>query len=133
VRPFGVVANLAAELLGKFLPIARTQVSGRPRNATPSPQRVANQFLTDEPVFALRVLIRCVSEIPGRAQAHLRSAIGAFDTFRGENYWRVRRPRALGWHFGADTVPVRRRFDRRFRTGLAKPRPAVARSKLSTS
>jgi hypothetical protein len=48
--------------------------------------------------------------------------IGAFDVFRGENYWRVRGPRILGWHLGADTPLVRRSFDRRFRTGLAKPR-----------
>jgi hypothetical protein len=122
VRPFGVVADVAAELLGEFLPIARTPAGARSRNATPSPQRVANKFATDEPSFAIQVLIRCVSEIPGRAQAHLRSVIGAFDIFRGENYWRVRGPRVLGWHFGADTVLVRRRFDRRFRTGLAKPR-----------
>ena len=123
MRPFGVVADVAAELVGEFLPIARTQASGRSRNVTPPPQRVKNKFVTDEPVFAIQVLIRCASEIPGRAQAHLRSVIGAFDVFRGENYWRVRGPRVLGWHFGADTVGVRRRFDRRFRTGLAKPRP----------
>ncbi|RSM43150.1 ATP-binding protein [Amycolatopsis balhimycina DSM 5908] len=83
---------------------------------------MVNKFVTDEPVFAVQVLIRCESEISGRAQAHLRSVIGAFDVYRGENYWRVRGPRVFGWHFGADTILVRRLFDRRFRTGLTKPR-----------
>jgi hypothetical protein len=32
-------------------------------------------------------------------------------------------PRVFGWHFGADTILVRRVFDRRFRIGTAKPRP----------
>src|SRR4051812_5874843 len=31
-RPFGVVTELASELFGEFLPIARAQVGGRPRN-----------------------------------------------------------------------------------------------------
>jgi hypothetical protein len=118
---FGAAADIATDLIGEFLPIARP--AGPRRAATKSAQRVTNKFATDEPVFAVQVLIRCASEIPGRAQAHLRSVIGAFDVYRGENYWRVRGPRILGWHFGADTVLVRRLFDRRLRTGLAKPRP----------
>ncbi|MFI6031362.1 ATP-binding protein [Amycolatopsis magusensis] len=72
-------------------------------------------------MFAVQVLLRCQSEIPGRAEAHLRSLIGAFDVYRGENYWKVRGVRVLGWHFGADTPLVRWWFDRRFFTGLARP------------
>src|SRR4051812_2428093 len=66
VGPFGVVAGVAAELLGEFLPIAGTQAGGRSWNATPSPRRVANKIVTAEPAFAVQVLIRCVSprEIP---------------------------------------------------------------------
>ncbi|WP_410599811.1 ATP-binding protein [Amycolatopsis sp. lyj-90] len=112
------VADVAREVLGEFMPTARGGGRPAPRQQTP----VLNKFATDEPVFAVQLLIRCRSEIPGRAQAHLRSVIGAFDVYRGDNYWRVRGMRVLGWHFGADTVLIRRLFDRRFETGLAKPR-----------
>ncbi|MGW4524976.1 ATP-binding protein [Amycolatopsis sp. NPDC004378] len=120
-RLFRAVGEVLTDLIGEFLPTART--AGTRRTATKSAQRVRNKFATDEPVFAVQVLIRAQSEIPGRAQAHLRSVIGAFDVYRGENYWRVRGPRIFGWHFGADTLLVRRSFDRRFGTGMAKPRP----------
>ncbi|MFD9961714.1 hypothetical protein [Amycolatopsis sp. NPDC058986] len=120
------VAEAAGEVLGEFLPNARGAGRGAPRptarGAASSARAAVNKFATDEPVFAVQVLIRCQSEIPGRAQAHLRSVIGAFDVYRGENYWRARGPRILGWHVGADTPIIRRLFDRRFRTGLAKAR-----------
>lgn len=111
-----------AEVVGEFIPTARGQgrFSSRQPARKPVPQ---NKFLTDEPVFAIQVLLRCVSEIPGRAEAHLRSVIGAFDVYRGENYWRLRGVRFLGRHLGADLPVVRWLFDRRFATGLAKPRP----------
>lgn len=104
-----------AEVAGEFLLAARGQglFSSGPARA-PLQQ---NKFLTDEPVFAT------VSEIPGRAEACLRSVIGAFDVYRGENYWRMRGVRFLGRQVGADVPVVRRLFDRRFATGLAKPRP----------
>jgi hypothetical protein len=123
---FGAVTEVVTDLIGEFLPIARS--AGARRTATKSAQRVTNKFATGEPVFAIQVLLRSESEIPGRAQAHLRSVIGAFDVFRGENYWRVRGPRVFGRHFGADTVLVRRSFDRRGarpRTGCRRPRDGV--------
>jgi hypothetical protein len=123
---FGAVTEVVTDLIGEFLPIARS--AGARRTATKSAQRVTNKFATGEPVFAIQVLLRSESEIPGRAQAHLRSVIGAFGVFRGENYWRVRGPRVFGRHFGADTVLVRRSFDRRGarpRTGCRRPRDGV--------
>jgi len=116
------VADGLAEVVGEFLPIARGQ--GRSSSGQPVRKPVLqNKFLTDEPVFAVQVLVRCVSEIPGRAEAHLRSVIGAFDVYRGENYWRMRGARVFGRHLGADVPLIRRLFDRRFETGMAKPRP----------
>lgn len=114
----GALVEAAGEIVGEFVPTARGARRPAARAVTPVP----NKFTTDEPVFAVQLLIRCRSEIPGRAEAHLRSVIGAFDVYRGDNYWRARGPRVLGWHFGADTVLIRRFFDRRFDTGLAKPR-----------
>ncbi|ONF74365.1 hypothetical protein AVR91_0203490 [Amycolatopsis keratiniphila subsp. keratiniphila] len=61
-----------------------------------------NKFATDEPVFAVQLLIRCRSEIPGRAEAHLRSVIGAFDVYRGDNYWRARAGGASRGRSGGD-------------------------------
>ncbi|MFI7114952.1 ATP-binding protein [Amycolatopsis sp. NPDC049868] len=112
------LVEAAGEIVGEFVPTARAAGRSAPRQQAPVP----NKFATDEPVFAVQLLIRCRSEIPGRAEAHLRSVIGAFDVYRGDNYWRARGPRVLGWHFGADTILIRRFFDRRFDTGLAKPR-----------
>ncbi|UMP06672.1 type IV secretory system conjugative DNA transfer family protein [Amycolatopsis sp. EV170708-02-1] len=57
--------------------------------------------------------------------------IGAFDVYRGDNYWRARGPRVLGWHLGADTILIRRFFDRRFHTGLAKSRSYVTASEIA--
>ncbi|WP_410608394.1 hypothetical protein [Amycolatopsis sp. lyj-109] len=62
---FGAVAGFVTDLIGEFLPIARA--AGARRTAMKSTQRVTNKFATNEPLFAVQVLIHCASEIPGRA------------------------------------------------------------------
>lgn len=76
-----------------------------------------------EPVFAVQVLIRAESEIPGRAEAHLHQVLAAMDQWRsGQNWWRVAGPNLRLLHIGADHWPRRRGFDWRFRTGEFSPR-----------
>lgn len=75
-----------------------------------------------EPLFVVQVLVRVVSPIPGVAKARLQGVLAAFDTFAGENHWRVSGVRLLGISFlGSDLPGRRRRFDRRLATGLFAP------------
>jgi hypothetical protein len=60
---FGAVPEFATDLFGEFLSISRT--AGSRRTVTKSVPPVMNEFATDEPVFAVQVLIRGVSEIRG--------------------------------------------------------------------
>lgn len=115
--------SLLWEILQEFLPHSREAAASASRPSGPARVGGAepNKFAITEPVFAVQVLLRCTSEIPGRAQSHLRALIGAFDVYRGENWWRVRGIRVPGRHLGADTVFYRRSFDRRFASGLARP------------
>ncbi|HEX5495212.1 MAG TPA: hypothetical protein VFX70_11630, partial [Mycobacteriales bacterium] len=84
------------------------------------------KFGTDEPVFAVQVLVRVESRVPGRVQAHLHQILSAFDVWSGANRWRVRGvslgagPVVVGF-LGADSVWRRRRFDRRFASGECRP------------
>jgi hypothetical protein len=74
-----------------------------------------------EPLFAIQVMARVVSPIPGAAVDHLHGLLAAFDPFAGENHFRVRGWRLPGVFVGAD-VPWRRgRFDRRWTTGRFAP------------
>lgn len=121
------VVDALTEILAEFMPTAR----GGRRGPVGPVSAESTKFATDEPVFAVQLLIRCQSEIPGRAESHLRSVTGAFDIYRGDNYWRTRGVRVLGRHLGSDTILMRRRFDQRFASGLAKPRSLVTASEIA--
>lgn len=82
----------------------------------------AAKVLSVEPTFAVQVLVRVRSEVPGRSQAHLHAILAAFEQWTGENWWKVV-GRRVGWaHLGVDSTPWgRARFDHRFDTGLFRP------------
>lgn len=83
-----------------------------------------------EPLFVVQVLVRVVSRVPGQAKAQLQGVLAAFDTFAGENHWRVSGVRLPGIAFlGSDLPGRRRRFDRRLATALFAP----ARRKVVTA
>ena len=74
-----------------------------------------------EPLFAVQLMARVTSPIPGAAVDHLHGLLAAFDPFAGENHFRVVGWRLPGVFVGAD-VPWRRgRFDRRWTTGRFAP------------
>jgi hypothetical protein len=75
-----------------------------------------------EPLFAIQVLLRVASPVPGVAPEHVRGLLAAFDPFAGENHFRVSGLRIPGVLFlGSDVPWRRRRFDRRWRTGRFAP------------
>lgn len=94
-----------------------------PRSRSGGAESAADKLSGAEPVFAVQVLIRAESEIPGRAEAHLHQMLAAMDQWRtSQNWWRVAGPNLRLLHIGADHWPHRRSFDRRFRTGEFSPR-----------
>ncbi|HST39673.1 MAG TPA: hypothetical protein VLK58_09195, partial [Conexibacter sp.] len=82
---------------------------------------LASKLGSPEPLFEIQVLLRVTSPTRGRAVAQLHALLGAFDSFAGENHFRVSGLRLPGGFLGADAPWRRRRFDRRARTGLFKP------------
>ncbi len=82
---------------------------------------LASKLGSPEPMFEIQVLLRVTSPTRGRAVAQLHALLGAFDSFAGENHFRVSGLRLPGGFLGADAPWRRRRFDRRARTGLFKP------------
>jgi hypothetical protein len=89
-----------------------------------------NKLGSPEPLFTVQVLARVASPVPGRAKARLLALLAAFDTFAGENHWRVSGLRIPGVAFLGSDLPGRRgRFDRRLDSGLFSP----ARRRLVTA
>jgi hypothetical protein len=110
--PTGSQAHRSRRLAGKDVPRSRS-----------SAESTADKLSGAEPVFAVQVLIRAESEVPGRAEAHLHQMLAAMDQWRSsQNWWRVAGPNRRLLHIGADHWPRRRGFDRRFRTGEFSPR-----------
>jgi hypothetical protein len=74
-----------------------------------------------EPLFAIQVMARVASPIPGAAVDHLRGLLAAFDPFAGENHLRVLGRHLPGLFLGADMPWRRGRFDHRWTTGRFAP------------
>ena len=76
------------------------------------------------PLLQTQVLLCVQSEDRGRARAHLRAILAAFDQFAARNHWRAVGHDLLGvWLLGSDGMLCRRRFDRRRASGrFAAPR-----------
>ena len=124
-RPFG--AALSAQLqMGwqatKGIKAVAPPPKPRPERPTRGSGAAAHgKYAPDDPLFAIQILIRITSEIPGRAQAHLKKILSAFNVWDGENYFRVVGRNLGPWHLGSDAPSRRRSFDRRFETGLFSP------------
>jgi hypothetical protein len=83
---------------------------------------LAGKLGSPQPLLAMQLLLRCESRIAGRPQRHLHALLSCFDTLAGENHLRVAGLRIPGITFlGADLPLLRRRFDRRMRTGRFAP------------
>ncbi|MBO2448708.1 hypothetical protein J4573_16520 [Actinomadura barringtoniae] len=92
-------------------------------DARASRRSVAAKLLSDDPMFALQVLIRAHSSAAGKAPAIVSSVTAAFAQFNGaDNHLR-----AAGWnlglaHVGSDVPGWRWWFDRRMDRGVFAPR-----------
>lgn len=79
------------------------------------------KFRPEQTVFAVQVLVRAVGTHPSRARALLQQAMGAFDRWSGENWWRPVGPRRTRWAPYSSAWWLRRRFDRRLQRGYFAP------------
>jgi hypothetical protein len=86
-------------------------------------RQLSVKLLEHEPLFELQILIRAESPSRGRAEAHMEALLSCFDAWSGQNWFKVAGFNLFGLAFwGADaTEASRRRFDRRFETGLFLP------------
>lgn len=110
-----IAGQFAAELAGK--PRDRGRVAA-PSGVAALDQRdrdrtLAGALRDTHPHFQLQVLMRVRSDVEGRPEAHLQGLIACFETFAGDNYFRVVGRRIGPWFVGADVAWRRRAFDRR--------------------
>lgn len=83
---------------------------------------LAGKLGSPQPLLAMQLLLRCESRVKGRERAHLMALLSCFDALASENHLRVAGVRLAGLAFlGSDLPLVRRRFDRRMRSGLFAP------------
>lgn len=84
---------------------------------------ISAKVLGTGPMFALQVLIRTQSQVPGRPLAHLQALISCFEQFADRNWFRVAGQNLRVAFLGADAFPWRRqRFDQRLEQALFAPR-----------
>lgn len=113
--------------LGQLLGGSASGRAGRAGSAelverTSTRRALTSKLGRPEPLFALQVLLRVASPVPGVAPEHVRGLLAAFDPFAGENHFRVSGLRIPGLLFLGSDVPWRRsRFDRRWSTGRFAP------------
>ena len=86
-------------------------------------RQLASKVLEHDPLFELQVLVRAGAGSEERARGHLEALLSCFDAFGGQNWFRVAGFNLFGLAFrGADASEgSRKRFDRRFRSGLHRP------------
>ena len=101
-------------------------------------RQTALELARVDALFALQVLLRATSRIEGREIALLQMLLSCFEPFRGSSSFEPRgQVIGLGeWELaflGADAWWRRRRFDRRFATGVFRPggRSIVATSEIA--
>lgn len=82
---------------------------------------LTNKLGRAEPLFAIQVMARVTSPVPGEAVEYLHGLIAAFDPFAGDNHLRVLGRRMPGRFIGADAPWRRRAFDRRWTSGRFAP------------
>ncbi|MFE4758392.1 ATP/GTP-binding protein [Streptomyces mirabilis] len=97
-----------------------------PLMVPPTPQRVdrdkaLGKLAEDRQLIRVQILVRCASNIEGRAEAQLARIQAGLDVFGGSARLAMRGLRVGPWRLGADRWPHRGHFDRRWRTGQCQP------------
>ncbi|MEV2256513.1 ATP/GTP-binding protein [Streptomyces sp. NPDC050147] len=75
----------------------------------------------DAHLVRVQILVRCASDIKGRAEARLARIQAGLDVFGGSARWAMKGLRLGPWRLGADRWPHRTRFNLRWRTGQCLP------------
>ncbi|MFI5808719.1 ATP/GTP-binding protein [Streptomyces sp. NPDC051561] len=98
--------------------------NGRRWVMPPSPRRIdrdkALGKLTGAHLVRVQVLVRCTSDIEGRARARLRQLEAALDVFGGEARWQMRGWHLGPWRYSSDSRPASKSFDHRWETGQVR-------------
>ncbi|SEM69213.1 hypothetical protein [Streptacidiphilus jiangxiensis] len=76
----------------------------------------------DVGLVRLQLLVRCASDVKGRAERSLKALTAAMDVFAGRSRLRVDGTRLGPWQWSANHPLRRRGFDRRWTTGQVAPR-----------
>jgi hypothetical protein len=86
-------------------------------------RQLSVKLLEHDPLFELQLLIRVDSDSEERARGHMEALLSCFDAWSGQNWFRAAGFNLFGLRFwGADATSwSRRRFDRRFESGLFRP------------
>ncbi|MFD4630309.1 ATP/GTP-binding protein [Streptomyces sp. NPDC058284] len=117
-----LVAHLQQLLSGRGSGALRA----RPVVMPPSVGRVdrseaLGKLAEDDQLVRVQILVRCASDIEGRAHARMARIQAGFDVFGGSARLAMRGLRIGPWRLGADRWPHRAVFDRRWRTGQCEP------------
>ncbi|MGP4001713.1 ATP/GTP-binding protein [Streptomyces sp. 8N706] len=118
----GVEDSLAYQVARMLSPDDARRRPGRGLVMPPVPRRVdpekaLGKLTAEAHLVKVQLLVRCTSDIQGRAQSRLRQIEASLDVFDGRARLAVK-----GWAFGplrlgADRWPWRPRFDHRWQTG----------------
>ncbi|MEV0254715.1 ATP/GTP-binding protein [Streptomyces sp. NPDC050732] len=123
-------AGLDVSLLAHLQHLLSGRGSGalrqRPVVMPPSTGRVdrlqaLGKLAEDDQLVRVQILVRCASDIEGRAHARMARVQAGFDVFGGSARLAMRGLRLGPWRLGADRFPHRAVFDRRWQTGQCEP------------
>ncbi|WP_409239749.1 ATP/GTP-binding protein [Streptomyces sp. PA5.6] len=117
-----LISHLQQLLSGRGSGAARA----RPVVMPPSVGRVdrseaLGKLAEDNQLVRVQILVRCASDVEGRAHARMARIQAGLDVFGGSARLAMRGLRLGPWRVGADRWPHRTVFDRRWRTGQCEP------------
>ncbi|MEU6680890.1 ATP/GTP-binding protein [Streptomyces sp. NPDC046925] len=123
-------AHLDDSFIGQLRQLVTPGREGRPGGGrmvmSAPPVRVdrteaLGKLAEDSHLVRVQILVRCASDIEGRAHARLARIQAGLDVFGGSARWAMKGLRIGPWRLGADRWPHRERFDLRWRTGQCLP------------
>ncbi|WP_160311186.1 ATP/GTP-binding protein, partial [Streptacidiphilus anmyonensis] len=121
------IEDSLAVQLAHFLDFAGRRSGGRRMAMTIRPRpvdtgQVWGRLANDVGLVRLQLLVRCASDVKGRAERSLKALTAAMDVSAGRSRLRVDGARLGPWQWSANHALRRGGFDRRWTTGLVAPR-----------
>ncbi|MEV6796406.1 ATP/GTP-binding protein [Streptomyces sp. NPDC051320] len=105
---------------------SRSPGAARQTVLPPAPRRVERaealgKLAEDVQLMRVQILVKCASDVEGRAQARLAQIQAGLDVFGDRARLAMRGVRLGPWRLGCDSGPARRRFDTRWDMGQCQP------------